>query len=144
MVTSSPACANERAMANPMPRLPPVTSTDRPTLRSPHSSSAELRADATGYRTDAPSRVLEAEADLHADLDVLDLAVDDLAADLGDLEPVEVPQRLGGPADAVAHRLVHSLVRRADDLGDAVGAVHGVLLFGVAVGRDRTTAARLH
>ena len=36
------------------------------------------------------------------DLEVLDGAVLDLAADLGDLEPVEVPQGLAGALDAVA------------------------------------------
>ena len=45
------------------------------------------------------------------------------AADLGHLEPVDVPQRAGGPLDAVANGLVDALGRGADDLGDAVGAV---------------------
>ena len=38
--------------------------------------------------------VLDAEPDLHRDLEVLDLAVDDVASDLGGLEPVEVPEGL--------------------------------------------------
>ena len=67
--------------------------------------------------------VLEAEADLDPDLEVLDLAVLDLATDLGDLEPVTVPQRLGGPLHAVVDRLLEPLGRGAYDLGDAVGAV---------------------
>ena len=36
---------------------------------------------------------------------MLDLAVLDLAADLGDLEPVEVPERPRGPLDTVADGL---------------------------------------
>ena len=72
-----------------MPRLPPVTSTD-----------LLMRRDAIGYRgvrgiarRASGSVVLEAEAELEADLEVLDGVVLDLAADLGDLEPVEVAQR---------------------------------------------------
>ena len=77
------------------------------------------------------SGVLEAEADLHADLDVLGCAVDDLATHLGDLEPVEVPQGLRGPREAVADGVVDPFARRTDDLGDAVGAVgHRGLLGG--------------
>ena len=37
--------------------------------------------------------VLDAEADLHRDLEVLDVAVDDVTPDLGGLEPVEVTER---------------------------------------------------
>jgi len=45
--------------------------------------------------------VFEPEADFHADLVVVDLVVHYVAADLGDLEPIEVPQGLAGPGDAV-------------------------------------------
>jgi hypothetical protein len=44
-----------------------------------------------------PLGVLEAETHLHAHLEVGDLALLDVAADLGDLEPLQVPQRLTGP-----------------------------------------------
>ncbi len=66
------------------------------------------------------SGVFQAETDLEADLIVRHLAVDDLAADLGHLEPVEVPQGLRRPAQRAADRRVHPLRRGADDLGDAV------------------------
>src|SRR4051812_48434845 len=104
-------------MARPMPRLPPVTSTD-----------LVMRRDASGYWgvggiPGVRSVVLEAEAELEADLEVLDGVVLDLAADLGDLEPVEVAQRLRRPLDAVADGLVDALGGRPDDLGDAVDTV---------------------
>lgn len=71
----------------------------------------------------ATSVVLEAEADLHADLEVLDLAILDLAANAQDLEPVTVTQGLAGALDAVEDGLVDALRGGADDLGDAIGAV---------------------
>jgi hypothetical protein len=40
------------------------------------------------------SGIFEAKADLHGNLKVLCLAVDDLTADLSDLKPVEVTQGL--------------------------------------------------
>src|SRR4029079_11365147 len=57
------------------------------------------------------------------DLEVLDLAVLDLAADLGDLEPVAVAQCRGGPFDAVVDGPFEAVRGGADDLGHAVGAV---------------------
>src|SRR3984957_20942148 len=69
------------------------------------------------------SGVLEAEAHLEADLIVRDLAVDDLAADLGDLEPVQVPQGLPGPVQSTADGGLDPLGRGSDDLGDAVRAL---------------------
>src|SRR5262245_66023963 len=43
-------------------------------------------------------------------------AVLDLAPDLGDLEPVQVPQGLPGPVQAVADRGLDAFGRGADDL----------------------------
>src|SRR5205085_12517094 len=64
--------------------------------------------------------------DLDPHLEVLDGAVLDLAAHLGDLEPVHVAQRLGGALDAVPDGLVDPVRGRSDDLGDSVGAIrHG-------------------
>src|SRR3954470_7880424 len=64
-------------------------------------------------RRRAPRRpgavVLEAGAQLEANLIVLDRSVLDLAADLGDLEPVDVAQRPRRARDAVADSLVDSL-----------------------------------
>jgi hypothetical protein len=51
---------------------------------------------------------------------VLHLTVDDLAPHLGDFKPVEVTQGLGSPLDAIADRLIHALVRRANDLAHSV------------------------
>src|SRR6478672_10005132 len=133
--TRSPLATKASAMARPMPRLPPVTRTDRPTgsvfasLTVPDASDYPGVAlkHLSGPRV-AASLVLEAEADLEADLEVLDSAVLDLSPDLGDLEPVDVAQRLAGPLDGVADRLVDPVGRGADDLADAVGAVgHGGL-----------------
>jgi hypothetical protein len=62
--------------------------------------------------------VLEAEADLQPDLPVRDLPVLQLAPDLGDLEPVQVAQRLRRAADGVADGLVDAVGRAADDLRD--------------------------
>jgi hypothetical protein len=53
----------------------------------------------------------------------LDLTVDDLPAHLGDLKPVEVTQSLGCPLDAVADRLIHALVGRANDLAHSVRTI---------------------
>ncbi|GAA1515564.1 hypothetical protein GCM10009741_12540 [Kribbella lupini] len=85
-----------------MPRLPPVTSTDLATNTSPHIGTAAGRTlspapgravnrAAEGAAYDLLSGVFQAETDLQADLVVVDLVVDDVAADLGHLEPVEVP-----------------------------------------------------
>src|SRR4051812_19857496 len=99
-------------------RAPDVASTGgRPGHRGP--------AD-TGPRA-APGRarsdVVEAEADLHGDLNVPDLAVLQMAADLGDLEPVQAVQGLRRPVDRVADRLVDPVGRASHDLGNAIGVV---------------------
>src|SRR3712207_4537890 len=116
-----------------MPRLPPVTSTDltvTPSVVVVRTHSPDAR----GYRwvleTSAPSAdgpvVLETEADLQPDLEVLDATVLGLTSHLRDLEPVDVPQRLRGALDPVPDRLVDAVGRGADDLGDPVGAVRHV------------------
>jgi hypothetical protein len=70
--------------------------------------------------------ILEPEAELHRDLEVLDMVVDDLAADLGNLEPVEMAEGVAGSADGVLDGIVDALLGRPDDLGDAVRAIgHG-------------------
>jgi hypothetical protein len=75
------------------------------------------------HEKDEFSDVLETEPDLHANLDVLDLAVDDLPTHLGDLKPVEVTQGLGSPFDAIADRLINALVGRANDLAHTVRSI---------------------
>jgi NAD(P)-dependent dehydrogenase (short-subunit alcohol dehydrogenase family) len=60
---------------------------------------------------------------------VLDTPVRDLPAHLGDLEPVEVAERLRRPLDRIADGRVDAVRRAADDLGQSVGVVgHGCLL----------------
>src|SRR3546814_2556001 len=59
---------------------------------------------------------------------VADGIVDDVAADFGHLEPLEVPQRLRGGADGVADRVVERVGRGAVDLGDGIDvARHGAV-----------------
>ena len=53
--------------------------------------------------------ILKAESDLEADLIVRHLAVNDLAADLRYLEPVEVPQRLRSSVERPCYRLLDAL-----------------------------------
>src|SRR5690606_37263580 len=99
--------------------LPPVPGGPRPGAGRPlpsHHATARPAASARGRA--GCSGVLEPETDLQTDLDVRDPALGELAADLGDLEPVEVAQGLRGSADAVADGLDHALRRGADDLGD--------------------------
>jgi hypothetical protein len=54
---------------------------------------------------------------------VLDGAVLNLAADLANLKPVHVPQRLGSALDPVADRLVDPFGRGSDNLSYSVGAI---------------------
>src|SRR5712691_1800835 len=81
-------------------------------LSSTPTSSADQRA-ALG--------VLQPEADLEPDLEVRDLAIGDLAADLGHLEPVQVPQGLRRAVQRAADRGLDSLRGCAHDLGDTIG-----------------------
>src|SRR5260370_1018290 len=77
------------------------------------------RSGGSGHYPPRPttSGVLEAEADLEPDLIVGDVAVDDLAADLRHLEPVQVPQGLRGALQRALDRRLDSgraATRRAD------------------------------
>src|SRR5690606_19664156 len=80
-------------------------------VHQPRISVNQISVNQYPSRTD-PGRdrsglVFEAEPELEADLEVLDLTVLDLATDLGHLEPIDVTQRLGSSVDAVADRLLH-------------------------------------
>src|SRR5512133_3480897 len=131
--TLSPSARNARAIARPMPRLPPVTSTERGSGLAGVVSVAAASVTpptlvTTGEYGQTPCRqgrsvVLEPKPDLQSDLEVLDVAVLDLSAHLGHLEPVDVAQRRAGPPDGVADGLLDPVRGRADELGDAVGAV---------------------
>jgi len=62
---------------------------------------------------------LHAEAELQRHLVVVHRPlVVEVAADLGDLEPVEVAQRLARPSQGNVDRLLDGLRRRSDDLAD--------------------------
>lgn len=61
------------------------------------------------------SAVLEAEADLHGHLEVPDLAVLDVAANLANLEPLDVLQLAAGFGDAVLNCFVDAVARGADN-----------------------------
>src|SRR4051794_14341403 len=101
--------------------FPPATGTAQ--SASPYSPPAAgayggaRRAVVNPGRADGASALglLEAEPDLHGDLEMADLAVHDVPADVGGLEPVEVPQGLCGAGQPVADGVVDRLRRRADD-----------------------------
>jgi RNA polymerase sigma factor (sigma-70 family) len=62
---------------------------------------------------------LQPEADLQRDLEVVDRAVFlEVAADLGHLEPVEMPDGLPRPFERVLDRVVERPGGRSDDLAD--------------------------
>src|SRR4051812_7735714 len=77
-------------------------------------------------RSPGTPSVLEAEADLQRDLVVRDAPVRDVAPHLGDLEPVEVAQRLRRLGDGPVDRLRDALRGGARDLDGLVDVVaHG-------------------
>src|SRR5712691_12030192 len=133
MVTSSPSAGSLRAMASPIPRLPPVTRTDRLICGDTSGRTRQQVQFWRAYRhrqRDGGARpadqraalgVLQPEADLEPDLEVRDLAIGDLAADLGHLEPVQVPQGLRRAVQRAADRGLDSLRGCAHDLGDTIG-----------------------
>ena len=67
--------------------------------------------------------LFQAEANLDGDLPICDLSVLQVAADLLDLKPVEVPQGLGCLGNAVADGVVHALGGGADNFRNAVRVV---------------------
>jgi len=69
-------------------------------------------------------RTTKPEPDLQPHLGVGDRPVlVELAPDLGDLEPIEVPERLAGALERVADRVVDRAGGRPDDLADRVDMV---------------------
>jgi hypothetical protein len=61
-------------------------------------------------------RILHPESDFECDLEVLDLAVGQMPADVGDLEPVKASHRTSRALDPDADGIVNSLRGCADDL----------------------------
>src|SRR3546814_3203681 len=99
---------------------------------------------AAARRTSGAPSLLVAEAELHADLEMTDGILDDVAADLGHLEPLEVPQRLRGGADGVADRVVERVGRGAVDLGAGLDvARHGRFLRFLSSRRQRPRVTRV-
>src|SRR5437764_8483338 len=116
---SSPGCGRSRACTS---RSTPVTSRRRRHL-SQETSNAGRPARQLRRRF-LSGRLLQLEPDLQADLEVADRTVDDVAADLGDLEPVQPTQGSAGPADRVADGLLDGVGRGPDQLGHAVRVIH--------------------
>ena len=52
-----------------------------------------------------------------------DLALNDVALNLGHLEPVEVPEGFRRSLDAVLDGILNTLFRRSDDLRDTVDMI---------------------
>src|SRR3712207_2771902 len=86
--------------------------------------------------------LLDAEADGQAHLEVADVAVDDLTADLLGLEPLDVPDGLRGLADRGADGVVDARLAAADDLAQPVHVVGHGRLLGSAPRRRRLAAGR--
>src|SRR5215204_5619627 len=63
-----------------------------------------------------PGRLFEREADLQRDLPMGHLAVADVPARFGDLEPLHVAHRLVRLGDGVAHRILDADGRRSREL----------------------------
>src|SRR5260221_13500434 len=57
-----------------------------------------------------------------------DFAIGQMAANLADLEPVEMTQRLGRGRDTAADRIIDAGCRGADDFADCIGLAHVLLL----------------
>jgi hypothetical protein len=89
-----------------------------------------------------PAMLFESEADLRRDLEVFDLAVNDVSTNGLDLEPLDVAERFRGFRDRVASAVGDALVRTADDLNDLVDVVcHGCSSFAVVRGTNTPAAS---
>ena len=69
------------------------------------------------------SGIFEAKANLHGNLKVLSLAVNDLTADLSDLKPVKVTQRLSRATNPILNGRINTLSGCANDFSEAVGPI---------------------
>jgi len=66
---------------------------------------------------------LVAKAKLHTDLVMADTTIADVSLDLGDLEPLEIPEGFRSRFDTVLDGILNTGFRCADDLGDAVNMI---------------------
>src|SRR5207249_2043183 len=74
-------------------------------------------------------RGLDPESDFQADLEVLDVAVEELPTNFGDLEPVEVPGGFSSTCDRVGDRGFEAVMGCSDELDHPVAVLrHGVPL----------------
>src|SRR5690625_1590712 len=84
--------------------------------------------------------LLQSEADLEPDLEVRHLAVLDVPANGGHLEPVDLAQGLRSAPHTLADGVLNAVRRRADHFGHAVHVVtHAALAFGAASRASRGT-----
>ncbi|HEY0280253.1 MAG TPA: glycosyl hydrolase family 65 protein [Solirubrobacterales bacterium] len=127
---AAPRRRQEPRQAN---RRPPPLPADQRQVPPPQGDGRHPRRTAAArgtrnLRPAAPKRgrpdlgsVLHLEAELQRHLVMGDAAVvAKVAADLGHLEPVEVPQRLAGSGQRVLDRLLDAVGRRPDDLADGI------------------------
>ena len=112
MATRSPASAKARAIASPMPRLPPVTSTLRATPAPPLLVEHRGLARPLLPRTTPVGQACRAGSDLHRDLEVLDGA-SPRPPGCRDLEPVRLERLRAERAAATASSKEPSEVRRS-------------------------------
>jgi hypothetical protein len=78
---------------------------------------------ATGSGISRASLWIVAKAKLHANLKMTNLAIDDVTLDLRNLEPVKMPERFRCCLNTVLDGVLHTGLRRSDDLGDAVNMI---------------------
>src|SRR5919206_526695 len=140
------------AGAPPTAGTAPAASTDEGPLCPPAlASSRRVPAEGpfqyvpgSGWGGRGPSSVLDAEADGQPHLEVVDVAVDHLAADLLGLEPLDVPHRPRGLADRRADGVVDAGLAAADDLAQPVDVVGHGRLQGRAPGAVVSPPAERH
>src|SRR3954452_20779469 len=70
-----------------------------------------------------PLFVVQGEADLQRHLIMVHAVIGNVTTNLLNLEPAQIPQRLGRARDSSADRIVNRLLRRADKLGYLVNMI---------------------
>src|SRR4051812_38439330 len=98
-----------------------------PPRRRPSSRLSRRPCKSCNGRTVCGSVRLERETDLQRDLPVIDLAINQVSADLVDLEPAQVAYRLAGARQRVVDCAVERIGGRAGDFDRLVRVIHGGL-----------------